>query len=113
MVSHGVGLGLDGLGHGAVRVSGGVFAVPGLGHGASRAIGHGSICGRAAPMGLPGPLGLMVGRRHEAWQGAKVTNSGLLHLDFGEMRKDCGQVVVVPAGPFQLASHRAFLDAAT
>ena len=68
MMSHGVGLGLDGLGHGAVLASVGVFAVFGLGHGASRAVGRGWICGRT------GPLGLMVERRHEAWQGATVRN---------------------------------------
>ena len=33
---------------------------------------------------------------------------GLLHLDFGEVRQDFDQVVVVPTGPFQLASHGAF-----
>ena len=52
--------------------SGGVFAVSGLGHGASWAVGRGWICGRA------GPLGLMVERRHEAWQGVSVSNLGLL-----------------------------------
>ena len=69
MVSHGAGLGLDGLRLGAVRASVGVIAVFGLGHGASRAVGRGWICGRT------GPLGLMVGRRHEAWQGASVIKS--------------------------------------
>ena len=69
-VSHGAGLGLNGLGHGPVLASGGVFAVFGLGHGASRAVGRGWICGHA------GPLGLMVERRHEAWQGATVSNEG-------------------------------------
>ena len=68
-VSHGVGRGLDGPGHGAVLAGVGVFAVVGLGHGASRAVGRGWICGRA------GPLGLIVERRHEAWQGTSVTNS--------------------------------------
>ena len=67
MVSHGAGLGMDGPGHGAVGASVGVFAVPGPGHGGSRTVGRGWICGRA------GPLGLMVERRHEAWQGATVT----------------------------------------
>ena len=71
MVSHGVGLGLDGPGHGAVGASVGVFAVPGLGHGASRAVGRCWICGRT------GPLGLMVERRHEAWQGATVIKTPL------------------------------------
>ena len=67
-MSHFAGLGVNGLRPGVVRASGGVFAVLGLGHGASRAVGRGWICGRA------GPLGLMVGRRHEAWQGASVTS---------------------------------------
>ena len=71
MVSHGSGLGLDGFRTGAVRASGGAFAVFGPGHGAPRAVGRGWICGRT------GPLGSMVERRHEAWQGAGVTNQGL------------------------------------
>ena len=40
-------------------------------YGASRAVGRGRICGRA------GPLGLMVERRHEAWQGASVIKTPL------------------------------------
>ena len=71
-VSHGVGLGPDGFWHGAVLASVGVFAVSGLGHGASRAVGRGWSCGRT------GPLGSMVGRRHEAWQGAGVINQGFV-----------------------------------
>ena len=71
MVSHGGGLGLDGLGPGAVLASVGVFAVFGLGHSASRAVGRCWICGRT------GPLELMVERRHEAWQGATVIKTPL------------------------------------
>ena len=77
MVSHGVGPGLDGLRPGAVRASGGDFAVFRLGHGASRAVGRGWICGRT------GPLGLMVERRHEAWQGVSVTKSHSHWQSFG------------------------------
>ena len=41
MVSHFAGLGVYGLRPGAVRASGGVFAVFGLEHGASRAVDRG------------------------------------------------------------------------
>ena len=68
-MSHFAGSGVYAPRPGVVRASGGVFGVPGLGHGASRAVGRGWICGRV------GPLGLMVKRCHEAWQGASVTNS--------------------------------------
>ena len=29
-------------------------------------------------------------------------------MDFGELGQDCGQIIVVPAGSFQLASYGAF-----
>ena len=80
-VSHGVGPVPDGLGHGAVGASGGVFAVSGLGHGASQAVGRGWICGRTDP------LGLMVERRHEAWQGATVIKTPLPWAKSRELAK--------------------------
>ena len=95
-MSHGVGPGLDGLGHGAVLASVGVFAVPGLGHGASRAVGRGWICGRA------GPLGLMVERRHEAWQGATVINA----IALGEGQDDGIAVAVTSQSERREEFHR-------
>ena len=74
MVSHGVGLGLDGLGPGAVLAGVGVFAVFGLGMVPRGPLVEVGFAGARLRWDYAGPLGLMVGRHHEAWQGASVTN---------------------------------------